>query len=196
MNPQGVLVNQKVISKVHIPGEDWESSKPAELLVAPLQDNDVILGMLFLTSEKILIDPAHGKVILPTNEDNNEGDVAEDHNEDEEDCDWDYYPAIVLSIYPKMAALPRIVPDDLGWIVALRDFDSTVPDSTAPDSTVASPSTLKEALRIDKNYLKLNEKYIYEFEDVFTDKLPNKLPSPDAPRHCIVLEDEKMSING
>src|SRR5437667_7593557 len=28
MNPQGVLVNQKVISKVHILEEDWESTKP------------------------------------------------------------------------------------------------------------------------------------------------------------------------
>jgi len=55
---------------------------------------------------------------------------------------------------------------------------------------------LKAALRLDKDYLRLNEKYIYEFNDVFTDKLPNKLPSPDAPRHRIVLEDEKISING
>jgi hypothetical protein len=54
---------------------------------------------------------------------------------------------------------------------------------------------LKDALRLDKNYLQLNEKYIYEFDDIFTDKLPNKLPSPDAPRHHIVLEDQKISIN-
>src|SRR5216110_1276689 len=69
MNPQGVLVNKKVVSKVRVPEKEWESSKPAELLVAPLQDNDVILGMHFLASEKILINPARGKVILPANED-------------------------------------------------------------------------------------------------------------------------------
>jgi hypothetical protein len=55
---------------------------------------------------------------------------------------------------------------------------------------------LKEAIQLDKNYLQLNEKYISEFDDVFTDKLPNKLPSPEAPRHRIILEDEKISING
>ena len=74
MNPQGVLLNKKVISRVRIPDEDWESTRPAELLVAPLQDNDVILGMPFLASENILIDPAHNKVLLPTNKGNEELD--------------------------------------------------------------------------------------------------------------------------
>jgi hypothetical protein len=77
----------------------------------------------------------------------------------------------------------------LSWIAALRDFDNK-------DTTASNPISLKDTLRLDKNYLRLNEKYIYKFDDVFTDKLPNKLPSPDAPRHRIVLEDEKMSING
>ena len=194
MNPQGVLVNKKVVSKVRIPEEKWESTKPAELLVAPLQDNDVILGMPFLASEKILIDPAQGKVILPSN-DEKEDDVDEDH-EDGEDFDWDYYPAVFPSICPKMAALPRIIPPDLSWIAALKDFDITAGAKTADKDIPPTPSTLKEALRVDKNYLRLNEKYIYEFDDVFTDKLPDKLPSADAPRHRIVLEDEKMSVNG
>lgn len=30
MNPHGVLVNKKVVSKIRIPEEDWECSKPAE----------------------------------------------------------------------------------------------------------------------------------------------------------------------
>jgi hypothetical protein len=199
MNPHGVLINKKVVSKVRVPEEDWESSKPAELLVAPLQNNDVILGMPFLASENILIDPAQGKVILPTNEGDKEDDVAEDPDEDNEDFDWDYYPATVPSICPKMPALPKVIPPDLSWIAALKDFDISPAIKTLDnDDNNISPtaSTLKEALRLDKNYLKLNEKYIYEFDDVFTDKLPNKLPSPDAPRHRIVLEDEKMSING
>lgn len=78
MNTQGVLVNQKVISKIRIPEEDWESTKPAELLVAPLENDDVILGMPFLASENILIYPAHGKVIFPANEGDKEDDMAED----------------------------------------------------------------------------------------------------------------------
>ena len=195
MNPRGVLVNKKIVSKVRVPEKEWESNKPVELLVAPLQDNDVILGMPFLAAENILIDPANGKVILPPNKDNEGDDVAEDDYEDGEDFDWDYDPTIFRSICPKMVGLPRIIPEDLSWIAALKDFDINTSTKIDQD-TPTSPSTLKEALRLDKNYLKFNEKYIYEFEDVFTDKLPNKLPSPDAPRHRIVLEDEKMSING
>jgi hypothetical protein len=67
-----------------MPEEDWKSSKPAELLVAPLQDNDVVLEMPFLASENILIDPAHGKVILPTKEDTEDFKDAE-NAEDAED---------------------------------------------------------------------------------------------------------------
>jgi hypothetical protein len=63
-------------------------------------------------------------------------------------------------------------------------------------TTIPTSVSLKETLRLDKNYLQFHEKYVYEFEDVFIDKLSNRLSSPDAPRHHIVLEDEKMSING
>ena len=195
LNPQGVLVNQKVVSKVLIPEENWESSRPAELLVAPLQDNDVILGMPFLASEKILVDPAHGKVILPPKERVKEDDVAEEENEDDEDFDWGYYPARFPSICPKMLGLPKITPTDFSWVAALKDFDSTTPAKFDQKATSTTP-TLKEALLIDKNYLDLNQKYISEFDDVFTEKLPDRLPSTDAPRHRIVLEDEKMSLNG
>jgi hypothetical protein len=90
-----------------------------------------------------------------------------------------------------MVTLPKLIPLNLSWIAALRDFDTSNKDTTA-----SNPISLKDALRLDKNYLQLNQKYIYEFDDVFTDKLPNKLPSPDAPRYRIILEDEKMSING
>src|SRR5271154_4842817 len=97
-----------------------------------------------------------------------------------------------------MAALSRIIPPDFGWIAALKDLTPPPPKASDEDTstTVSAATTLKEALRLDKNYLTLNEKYVYEFEDVFTQKLPSKLPSPDAHRHLIVLEDEKMSING
>jgi hypothetical protein len=242
LNPKGVLVNKKVVSKVSIPEEAWESAKPAELLVAPLQDNDVILGMPFLASENILIDPAHGKIILPANggdkeddkedkkaeeeeednvaeeeeednvaEEEEEDNVAEEEEEDkeaeeeeedgnggdeeeeEEEEEFDYWfycylPATMPSNCPKMV---RITPPDLSWIAALKDFDET-----PSERDTSATTTLKEALQIDKNYLQLNEKYISEFTDVFTDKLPNKLPSPEAPRHRIILEDEKISING
>ena len=174
MNPRGVLVDKKVISKVGIPEKDWESKEPAELLVAPLQDNDVILGMPFLASENILIDPAQSRIVLPV-------------EEDKESVDRIVCP----SICPKMMGLPKLIPPDHRWIAALKDFDITrsprINDTSTP---------LKEALLSNENYLRLNEKYILEFNDVFTDKLPNKLPASDAPRHRIILEDDKMSLNG
>ena len=61
--------------------------------------------MPFLASENILIDPAHGTVILPSNEDDKEDDVAGDH--DDEDFDWDYCSAVMPSVCQTiMAALP------------------------------------------------------------------------------------------
>ena len=84
----------------------------------------------------------------------------------------------------------------MGWIVTLKDFDITTTNASDKDTSTSSSTTLKEALRLDKKYLQFNEKYIFEFDDIFTDKLPNKLPSPDTPRHRIILEDEKISING
>ena len=158
MNSQGVLVHQKVVSKIRIPEEDWESIKSAELLVASLRDHDVILGMSFLASENILIDPAHGKVILPANEGHREDDVAEGHHEDVEDdvaevrhedvedFDWNYYPAMLSSICPKMPALPKIIPPDLNWIAALRDFDITnVSKPSNNESSSIIPRPLKHS---------------------------------------------------
>jgi hypothetical protein len=77
----------------------------------------------------------------------------------------------------------------------LQDYDLITTARTSDDDTLSTSSTLKKALRRDKNYLQLYEKYIYKFEDIFIDKLPNKLPSLDSPRYRIILEDEKISIN-
>jgi len=176
MNPQGTLVNKKVVSKVNVPAEKWESCEPAEFIVAPLKEHDAILGMPFLATEKVLIDPAHGKVILPARED----------NVDDNDDDLDPYQITMPSMCPKVVGLKKITPPEFAWIAALREFDTANP--VAPTES-SSPISVAEAI-------KLNKKYIYEFDDVFTDKLPNKLPNPNAPRHRIILEDEKMSVNG
>src|SRR5205809_1037660 len=176
MNHQGVLVNKKVVSKVNIPAEKWESCKPAEFVVAPLQEHDAILGMPFLASEKILIDPAHGKLILPSKE----KDVEEFEVDDDDDFNHDYYANTMPSFCPKVTGLKEIIPPEPGWIAALKDFDITNAASESTSTTIS----LTEAT-------KLNEKYVFEYDDVFTDKLPNELHNPDAPRHRIILEDEK-----
>jgi len=73
-----------------------------------------------------LIDPANGKIILPSNGDDKEDDVAEAYpDEDEANFDSDYYPAVLPSICPKMPALPKIIPPDFSWIAALKDFHTT-----------------------------------------------------------------------
>jgi hypothetical protein len=120
--------------------------------------------------------------------------VNEDDKEDDDDevFDWDYNPTVLPTIYPKMISLSKMIPSDLTWITTLKDFDNSKKDIS---TIVSNPISLKDALRLDKNYLRLNEKYVYEFDDIFIDKLSNKLSSPDIPRHRIVLEDEKISIN-
>ena len=65
VNPLGTHVDKKVISKVSIPDDNWESQGKAQFVVAPLQEYDAILGMPFLADEGILVDVAQGKVILP-----------------------------------------------------------------------------------------------------------------------------------
>ena len=213
MNPRGVLVNKKVVSKVEVPAENWKSSQLAEFIVAPLREHEVIPGMPFLAAENILINPAQGSVILPRNEDEgketnktedndndnddeayadvadaNAADVVDDSDDadknDENDGDLNPYQNTMLSICPKVMSLKRLMPPE--WIAALKDFDLTNPAASAKTSC---PISAPEAI-------KLNQKYVYEFDDVFTDKLPNKLRNPSAPRHRIILEDEKMSVNG
>jgi hypothetical protein len=194
MNPQGILVDKKIVSKVGIPAEGWESSKPAEFLVAPLQEHDVVLGMPFLASENILIDPGQGKIILPppdTNESDGYDELYDDDEfDDDEFHDGDY---TMRSICPKVSGAQPLtppecplIPEELGWIAALNITNSETP---FPNPETSNPISSTEAS-------KLNEKYIFEFSDVFTDKLPNTLPNPDAPRHRIILEDEKLSVNG
>ena len=89
------------------------------------------------------------------------------------------------SICPKVTGLRHITTWEPAWVTALKAFDAANPTS----SPTPGPISASEATE-------LNKKYIYEFGDVFSDKLPNKLPHPDAPRHRIVFEDDKMTVNG
>src|SRR5207248_4139585 len=62
LNPHSTRVNRKVVSKVRIPEENWESQREAEFIVAHLTEHDAILGMPFLAAEGILVDPAQNTV--------------------------------------------------------------------------------------------------------------------------------------
>jgi hypothetical protein len=50
---------KKLVSKVSIPSELWKSTKSAEFIIALIKNHDAIHGILFLASEKILIDPVN-----------------------------------------------------------------------------------------------------------------------------------------
>jgi hypothetical protein len=69
LHPKGFITMKKLVSKVSIPSELWKSTKSAEFIIAPIKNHDAILGMPFLASEKILIDPANKRVILPKKSD-------------------------------------------------------------------------------------------------------------------------------
>ena len=76
VNLNGTCVDRKVVSKVAIPKENWESQQLAEFVVALLKEHEAILGMPFHATEGILVDPVLLKVILPTahhEEDSTEG---------------------------------------------------------------------------------------------------------------------------
>ena len=52
MDPDGVILDSKVTSDVHLPSESWNSIHQHDFMVAPLKHHDVLLGMPFLAAEK------------------------------------------------------------------------------------------------------------------------------------------------
>ena len=141
--PKGIIVNEKVISHVILPKQSWKSKKPEDFLVAPLQNHDAILGMPFLSTNNILIDPARRRLLLPgTNRD-----------QSPDAC----HKSISVETVNNIEWEPTIAPE------------------------LAT---------------KLHDEMVKEYSDVFANKLPNKPPNPDAPRHRIILRDPNLSING
>src|SRR5438046_6252218 len=106
---------------VHTLPDKYESIKPMESFLTPLKEHYAILAMPFLASEKILIDPAHGKLILPSKE----KDVEEFEVDDDDDFNHDYYANTMPSFCPKVTGLKEIIRPEPGWSAALKDFDIT-----------------------------------------------------------------------
>jgi hypothetical protein len=169
MARKGVIVNEKLISKITIPSKSWTSKKPAIFTVAPLKDIDAIFGMPFLAQENILVDAAKGNIIIPNGE-----DEEEDFSLEDQLCKQVVWP----SICPK-AKHSRT--HDL--------YCNAITNSLSTTTLANSPISQSEADR-------LNKKYRDMYPDVFADTLPNKPPPPGAPKHRIILKDEKCSING
>ena len=65
LDAEGQIACEKVVSDVALPNNDeWKSFRKHEFTVAPLTNHDVLLGMAFLASEGILIDPADRELIF------------------------------------------------------------------------------------------------------------------------------------
>ena len=65
MTPNGVILDRKVTSDVSLASKSWHSTRAHDFTVAPLPNHDALLGMPFLATENILIDPANKDIILP-----------------------------------------------------------------------------------------------------------------------------------
>ena len=65
MDPKGSIYNRKVISTVALPDKSSTSVHKHEFTITPLSNHDALLGMPFLATEGVLIDPANRSLLLP-----------------------------------------------------------------------------------------------------------------------------------
>jgi hypothetical protein len=179
---------------VAIPEEGCESQGTAEFVVSPLTEHDAILGMPILADERILIDAAHGKIILPENSGSEAIEIA---NSDVEEGVGQSVPSFCLKVTgSRSISSPK---PDLSWIQALWEFDASRPESAQQLQDYVAKfngEVLSDWTLCDEYFAVLNNYFIKRYSDVFTENLPNRLPPPDAPRHCIILKTDGISING
>ena len=82
---------------------------------------------------------------------------------------------------------------DRSWIKALQDFDksNTVKYLAKFNGTLPS-----NPIERDEYFAKLNKYFVKRYSSVFTKNLPDRAPHPDSTRHCIILENKNISLNG
>ena len=194
MDHEGTVYNTKVTSKVALPSQSWMSSHAHEFTVAPLSNHDALLGMPFLAKEEILVDPANRSLVLPkTSPPPPDGYVR------------------VGNAFMKTPSDANST--DIGSLAELNElisgtYDDVLTDEVSRTDIVTKGVIPKNRWIINKTrtaYIKLpTEEELKklefdmraEFHDVFTDKLPNRLPPKDGPKHRIILKDEKKTIKG
>jgi len=149
LSPKGAITNTMLSSKVRIPSKNWESIKPAKFIVTPLEHHDMILGMPFLTAERIKIDPAASDILLPSSA---ECRAISTQGLGEEKIDKGDGSRKILP--------PRDLSEVSRPLVQMK-----LPLMKSIDEDKPSIS-LSEAT-------KLNARFMEEYSDVFTNKLPN-----------------------
>ena len=193
LDPDGSTYNAKVVSTVILPEESWTSTQKHEFTIAPLSNHDALLGMPFFTKENILVDPANRSLILPDNSTET--------------------PSVLDGYIRVGNALMRLVPesDNFAELNELLDneYDDVLLDDAAKGEETTSigffPKRRLAVNRAGTAYMKLpTEEELKqlelevraEYRDVFSDKLPNKPPPADGPKHRIILKDDKKLIKG
>ena len=80
----------------------------------------------------------------------------------------------------------------------MREFVNVFEDDTRPKRRIAVDRTGKRTLKLptEEELRNAEDKIRSEYQDVFADELPNRLPDRDGPRHRIILKDEKKVIKG
>ena len=172
LSPKGFIVNTALLSKIRIPSKNWESIKPAKFIVTPLEHHNVILGMPFLAAERIRIDPAAGDILPPAPFECNAVSTQRLGEEriDERDGSRKVLPPRDLSEVSRPLVQTKLP--------SMKSVDEDKPTISLSEAT------------------ELNARFMKEYSDVFTNKLPNKPTHPKAPRHRIILKDPNKSING
>ena len=167
LDPEGQVTCEKVVSDVVLPHSDkWKSSRKHEFTVAPLANHDVLLGMPFLASEGILIDPAGRELILPQ-------------------C-----APLSESLASSSIAMDILCQPPKGHVRVGNAYMLLPAEDAASLQADLSPVLDEDELR------RLHQETMESYPDVFANKLPETLPHKDGPRHRITLKDEKRRIKG
>jgi Reverse transcriptase (RNA-dependent DNA polymerase)/RNase H-like domain found in reverse transcriptase/Integrase zinc binding domain/Retroviral aspartyl protease len=193
ITPNNVIVNKEVVSHVSIPSKSWTSIKPAIFAVAPLPLYDALLGMPFLSQEKVLINAANRQLVLPPLPSNPPSPSISPASSIPLTQSISPAPAPTssISLTPSISRSPAPAPSISPSISIPNHFDNepTVPVQVGARLWVPTISPEEGS--------QLHNEFVNKYSDVFTSsKLPNKPPSPGAPRHRIILKDKDKSING
>ena len=133
----------------------------------------MILGMPFLATERIKIDPATSDILLPNSA----------------ECRAISTQGLGVEMIDKRDGSRKVLPSrDLSEVS--RPLVQMKLSSMKPVDEDAAPTiSLAEVTE-------LNTRLMREYSDVFTNKLLHRPSHLKAPRHRIILKDPNKSING
>ena len=218
LDSNGSSHDTKVVSTVTLPEESWTSTHKHEFTVAPLSNHDALLGMPFFTKESILIDPANRSLILPEPEskpitghrepsasiidtENPSTPFTQPSQTELGHSELIIVPEGYVKVGNAFMKLPSIELFELNKCI-IDDYEDVLLDE-GPGAEIFSIGVVgKHRWAVDKSgtarmdLSSIEQEIMMEYQDVFSDELPNRPPPADGPKHRIVLKDEKKVIKG